>query len=116
MRLTSRLASTTLALLMSSAALAARVAHAQDPRAARLAAANTFPASELAERQQRFLAWLDTAGRHFGADQAQGARESLYYFIGSVAQAHVQRTGRLFPARDTLGLAALYDHAAALGE
>src|SRR5689334_11073196 len=50
---------------------------AQDPRAARLAAAHTFPASELADRQAKFLAWLDTAGRSLSQDDALSAYESL---------------------------------------
>ena len=95
-------------------ALGAAPALAQDPRAARLAAANTFPATELAERQARFVAWLDSAGARVGAEDRMSLWESIYYLIGSAAQAQHQRTGALFPRRDTLGLAALYEHAARL--
>ena len=83
--------------------------------ARRLAAARTLPASELASRQAGFLAWLDSTTR-LTPDDAQGAREYAYFLIGSIAQLHHARTGALFPPRDTMGLATLYDRASRLGE
>jgi hypothetical protein len=46
---------------------------------------------------------------------AADAREHLYFLVGSAARAQFRATGRLFPPRDTLGLAEMLDEGTRLG-
>jgi hypothetical protein len=61
------------------------------------------------------MAWLQTNGASLPPDQLQGAREHLYFLVGSAARAQLSATGRLFPPRDTLGLAEMLDEGTRLG-
>jgi hypothetical protein len=95
------------------------VAEAQSSRhatyGATLGQAASVAPAELPAARREFLAWLDANRRVLGAEQAQGAREYVYFLIGSVAQAQFRATGRLLPPRDTLGFAALFDLGTRLG-
>ena len=85
------------------------------PYTATLAQAAALTPRELAQEQRQFMAWLQTNGASLPPDQLQGAREHLYFLVGSAARAQLSATGRLFPPRDTLGLAEMLDEGTRLG-
>jgi len=85
------------------------------PYTASLAQAAALTPRELAQEQRQFMAWLQTNGASLPPDQLQGAREHLYFLVGSAARAQLRATGRLFPPRDTLGLAEMLDEGTRLG-
>jgi len=85
------------------------------PYTATLAQAAALTPRELAQEQRQFMAWLQTNGASLPPDQLQGAREHLYFLVGSAARAQLRATGRLFPPRDTLGLAEMLDEGTRLG-
>lgn len=85
------------------------------PYTASLAQAAALTPRELAQEQRQFMAWLQTNGASLPPDQLQGAREHLYFLVGSAARAQLSATGRLFPPRDTLGLAEMLDEGTRLG-
>jgi len=85
------------------------------PYTATLAQAAALTPRELAQEQSQFKAWLRTNVASLSPDQLQGPREHLYFLVGSAARAQFRATGRLFPARDTLGLAEMLDAGTRLG-
>jgi len=88
---------------------------ARAPYTATLAQAAALSSRELAQEQREFTAWLETNVASLPPDQLQGAREHLYFLVGSAARAQLRATGRLFPPRDTLGLAAMLNEGTRLG-
>ena len=105
----------TLALSTLAFTTLAWSAAAQTSPGERLGAAVTVPHADLAAERARLLAWMDAQSGTVPPQQAQAAVEQLYFLLGSAAQAHHRATGRLFPARDTLGMAELLDRGARMG-
>lgn len=105
--------------VLASVFVSSALAEAQPPRhatyGATLARAAAVSPAELPAARREFLAWLDANRASLGPEQAQGAREHLYFLIGSAAQAQFRASGRLLPPRDTLGFVALLDQGTRLG-
>jgi len=70
---------------------------------------------EVRYHRRELLPYIDSSATHLSQDDLDTARERLYLLIGSVARAYRAKTKRPFPARDTLGLAQLFDYSSRLG-
>jgi hypothetical protein len=88
---------------------------AQAKESSVLAEAPLMSVTAVAAERRQFLPWVAANRERLGDEQLAGVREHLYLLIGSLAAAHFQATGRALPARDTLGLAELFEYATGLG-
>ena len=114
MNVSLRVAHLSVAIILATQGISPRSLAAQaavpSTRSATLAQAAAVTAADRPREHRQFTTWLRTNASSLPPERAQGVREHLYFLIGSAAQAQFRATGQLFPSRDTLGLAELFDH------